>query len=151
MRKSTPVRILLAFLLFVGLLALPAQADDEHSKDLTGTWDMTAEINGHTGHAMVTFISDGTFIHTGASKNNVNAHGVWKKIDSLTFVEQNREYVFVDEELALFADTSEVIELSEDGNSFVGHAVAELKTIDDGTVVQVVEFTIYGTRRILNF
>lgn len=151
MRKSTLKRTLLAFLLLVGLLALPAQADDRHSKDLTGTWDMTAEINGHMGYAMVTFMSDGTFIHTASSKNNVNAHGVWKKIDSRTFVEQNREFVFVDEQLALFADTSEIIELSEDGNSFVGQAVAELKTIDDGTVVQVVEFTIYGTRRVLDF
>lgn len=139
----------LGLVLLVGLAATaPGNVDSLEKKKkntLTGSWNMTTVLFGQELHAMVTFFGDGTHIHTGASKNNVNAHGIWKKIGSRTFYEENREYVFQNEELALFADTKEVIELSKDGKTWVGEAVTELKTLD-GTVVNEVEFTIYGYR-----
>lgn len=149
-RKTT---LLASFLLLAGLVStLPAQADGRHGKKLTGTWHLTAEFGGQTAHAMVTFMSDGTFIHTGAAKNNVNAHGVWKKVGPRTFVEQNREYVYDENDaLVLFADTTEIIEISRDGQSYVGEAVTELKLLEDDVVVEVVEFTIYGTRMVLDY
>ena len=98
---------------------------------------------------MVTFFKEGTLIHTGASKNNVNAHGVWQKVGPRTFIEQNREYVYQNEELALFADTTEVIELAEDRLSYVGEAVTELKLLD-GTVIDEVSYAVFGTRMVLD-
>jgi hypothetical protein len=131
------------------LVATASGGDDrlEKKKDrtLTGSWNLTTVLFDKELHAMVTFFEDGTFIHTGASTNNVNAHGIWKRIGSRTFYEENREYVYQNSELALFADTKEVIELSKDGMTLVGEAKTELKTLD-GTVVDVVDFTIYGTR-----
>ena len=139
----------LGLLLLVSLAATAPGNNDslekKREKTLTGSWNMTTVLFGRELFAMVTFFDDGTHIHTGASKNNVNAHGIWKKIGRRTFYEQNREFVFENEELSLFADTKEVIELSEDGNSWVGEAVTELKTID-GAVVNVVPYTIYAER-----
>ena len=145
--KATTLTLGLVLLVSLAATA-PGGSDllEKHKKNtLTGSWNMTTVLFGNELHAMVTFFEDGTHIHTGASKNNVNAHGIWKKIGSRTFYEENREYVFESEALALFADTKEVIELSKDGDSWVGEAVTELKTLD-GTVVNVVPFTIYGTR-----
>ncbi len=128
-----------------------ADVAEEKPEDLTGTWHLTADLGG-VKHALVTFISDGTFIYTPATTKNVHAHGVWKKLGSLTFIEQNREYVFgADGKLSLFADTTEIIELSEDRQSYVGRAVTDLKPIDGSdSVVEVVEFTVYGTRMVVD-
>ena len=141
--------VVLALMLVVACVVMAASPSSNHLRTLTGTWHLTAPFFGPDAHAMITFLDEGTLIHTGASKNNVNAHGVWKKVGPLTFVEQNREYVYDNEELVLFADTTEVIELSKDGMSFVGEAVTELKLLN-GTVVDVVEFTVFGTRMVLD-
>ena len=132
------------------LVFLAASPSGGHHKTLTGTWHLTAPFFGPDAHAMVTFFKEGTLIHTGASKNNVNAHGVWEKVGPRSFVEQNREYVYQDEELALFADTTEVIELAEDELSYVGEAVTELKLLD-GTVIDEVSYTVYGARMVLDY
>ena len=145
-----PRLIVLATALITGLVFLAASPSDGHLKTLTGTWHLTAPFFGPDAHAMVTFFKEGTLIHTGASKNNVNAHGVWEKVGPRTFVEQNREYVYQDEELALFADTTEVIELADDGLSWVGEAVTELKLLD-GTVIDEVSYTVFGTRMVLEY
>ena len=139
-----------------GLLALTlalicpvaVSAADGDLKTLVGTWHLTADL--FPGHAMITFFSDGTLIHTAASKNNINDHGVWEKLGPLRFVEQNREYVYDNEELVLFADTTDVIELNADGMSFVSQAVTELKLLD-GTVIDTVEFTVFGERMVIDF
>lgn len=154
-RPQTPAKprgatrfIVLGATLVVGLILLAAGPPDGHLKTLTGTWHLTAPFFGPDAHAMVTFFKEGTLIHTGASKNNVNAHGVWEKVGPRTFVEKNREYVYQDEELALFADTIEIIELADDGLSWTGEAVTELKLLD-GTVIDEVSFTVFGTRMVL--
>jgi len=127
----------------------PVSAAGGASKTLTGTWHITAPFFGPDSHAMATFFKEGTVIRTSSSKNNVNAHGIWEKTSPNTFHEQNREYVYQDEELALFADTTAVLELSTDGLSFVSEVVTVLKLLD-GTVIDTVSFTEFGVRMVMD-
>ena len=147
-RSPGRVRAGLMALTLALICPLTVSAADGDLKTLVGTWHLTADL--FPGHAMITFFSDGTLIHTAASKNNVNDHGVWKKLGPLRFVEQNREYVYENEELVLFADTTDVIELAEDGMSFVSQASTDLKLLD-GTVIDTVEFTVFGERMVIDF
>ena len=126
-RHSTRL-IVLGLTLVAACVFVAAAGSEGQLKTMTGSWHLTAPFFGPDAHAMVTYFKEGTLIHTGASKNNVNAHGVWEKIGPRTFVEQNREYVYRDEELALFADTTEVIELAEDGMSYAGASKPPIAT-----------------------
>ena len=139
---------ILAFGILLILISTAAAAQGK-TETLVGTWNMTTVIFGEKAYAMVTFFKDGTFIHTAATDNNVNAHGVWKMVAPRTFVEVNREYVYQGGKLALFADTVELIELSQDGMTWTGEAVTELKLLD-GTVIDVVTFTIEATRMTID-
>jgi hypothetical protein len=138
----------LGLMLSLGFVLLAAPSGGQRTS-LVGTWHLTAPFFGHDAYAMVTYFKEGTLVHTGASKNNVNAHGVWKKVGRRTFVEQNREYVYQNEELAVFADTTMLVELAQDGPSWVGEAVTELKLLD-GTVIDEVSFEVFGKRMLLD-
>ncbi len=149
-RWLTVSRLAVACLILMIVLPLATYGDDAKSNDLAGTWNLTATFGGEEAHALVTFFKDGTFISTSASRFNVNAHGVWKRLGSRTFVEKNREFIYDESgNLAFFGDTTELIELSDDGMTFVGEAIGVLKLLD-GTPVGEIPFTVYGTRMVLD-
>lgn len=94
----------------------------------------------------MTFHKDGTF-HTTPSSNLFTAgEGIWEKDGPLTFAETNRGYILDSAgQLALIVDTTETIEVSGDGRTYVSAGVSKVR-LPDETLVNTVSFTGIATR-----
>lgn len=141
MQRQNLVKFLVGFLLFAAFASPSFAADNK----IVGTWAVT--FNGDdTTQAVMTYHQDGTFDSTSSSGNVTSAKGVWEKAGPRTFVERNKSFSLdANGNLAFVLDSTEVLELSNDGQSYTGEVVTQV-SLPDGTPVATVSSSTAASR-----
>ena len=144
------VKLSIACLLMIGLASASWAGGDNNANRLVGTWKATFN-DDDTLQIVSTFHRDGTYINTSSSNLFTNAQGVWEKVGPRTYVERSRSFqVGADGAILFILDNREVIELSQDGQSYTSQVETEVRE-PDGDLLFTVTGTTAATRMTVDF
>lgn len=138
----------LVFLVLAGSVALVGASPAFGQPTLAGSWlaVSTVDGSGQQDQVLESYEKDGTVIASGPSLALSGAHGAWEKTGPRTFTSTIIFFIYgPDGNIALRGKSTNIVEVSLDGQSYEGVFVGEAALLD-GTVVAESSGTVQAQR-----